>query len=49
MMWWTVRALLHTAAGSRVGVAVSWLSLRIVLALRMVIFLYRGVPTILIV
>ena len=33
--------------GSRVGVAVSSLSFRIVFALRMVTFLYRGVPTIL--
>ncbi len=39
--------LLQSAAGSRVGVAVSSLSFRIVFALRMVIFLYRGVPTIL--
>jgi len=38
--------LLQSAAGT-IGVAVSSLSFRIVFALRMVIFLYKGVPTIL--
>src|SRR5713101_5987981 len=40
-------SLVQSAVGSRVGATVSSLSFRIVFALRMVIFLYRGVPTIL--
>jgi hypothetical protein len=57
LMWFKTRSAaasydasarrLQSAASSRVGVAVSSLSFRIVFALRMVIFLYRGVPTIL--